>query len=316
MENTKELSYRGKQFVIPTLSREGFIITPKKDFVMPEIPDDSPIIRALNKTWDEKEFLIPRRPISFGIIPEHEQQLFSRRGCAPRVLDLPIKFPGSTFRLPKEFAQDVPVTQRIANIEHAINPDCLDEYYCYFTSDEGWVEVGELQREAPCHVDGFQGERWKPKVRNNHTYTLGDVIPTVYYEQPFHTDHLDPAKHDYFWEFNRQVKETKSAHAWRSQPFELTMMDCYSVHRGDKAKVRVYRRWTRYSFEVRIFDRLGNAHNPMFDYNWEMVPRDIEALGLVPYDSNADASLNVFPWQALDGSPLPEGAPKTQPNLL
>ena len=311
----KELSYRGKNFVIPTLSKKGFIIKPEENFVTPDIEEDSPIMHALNKTWDEKEFQIARRPISFGVIPLHEQQLFSRPGVAPRILDMPIKFPGSDFRVPEEFAQDVPVIQRIANIERAINPEHYDEYYCYMTSDEGWVEVGELQREAPCHVDGFQGERWKPKVRNNHTYTLGDVIPTVYYEQPFETDHLDPAKHDYFWEFNRQVKETQSKHAWRSQPFELTMMDCYSVHRGDRANARVYRRWTRYSFEVRIFDRLGNAHNPLFAYNWDMVPRDIEALNLVAYDQSSDPSLRVFPWQDLDGRPLADPSKKTQPNL-
>jgi len=92
-------------------------------------------------------------------------------------------------------------------------------------------------------------------------------------------------------------------------------MDCYSVHRGDVAPERVYRTWIRLSFEVRIFDRLGNAHNPLFNYDWEMVPRDIEALGLVPFDPNCDPSLRVFPWQDLDGSPLADRSHKTQPNL-
>ena len=65
----------------------------------------------------------------------------------------------------------------------------------------------------------------------------------------------------------------------------------------------------------RVFDRLGNAHNPLFDYAWEMVERDIEQLRLVPFRANGDPSLNVFPWQALDGSPLPDDAPKTKPRL-
>lgn len=311
----KELSYRGKHFIVPELSKEGFEIIPNKDAFVPEIPEDSPIIRALNKTWDLNEFNIPRRPVSLGVIPSEEQLRFQTRGVAPRVLDMPIKFPGSHGRVPKEFAQFAPVIKRVFDFEMRINPDCYDEYYCYLTVEHGEVAAGELQREAPCHVDGFQGARWAPKVRNNHTYTVGDVIPTVYYEQPFAVGHLDDTKHDFFWEFNRQVKETKSKHAWRSLPFELTMMDCYSVHRGDKAPAKMYRTWIRLSFEVRIFDRLGNTHNPMFNYAWNMVPRDIEALGLVSYAPDADPSLNVFPWQTPDGTPLPEGAPKTQPNL-
>ncbi len=313
MKKAAQLEYRGKHFIIPNVSREGFEVTPMH--IPTTIPADSPIIRALNRVWDEAEFAIPRTPVSLGVLPETEQALFRTQGIAPRVLDMPIKFPGSHFRVPKEFTQFLPVIRRVADYELAVNPTCYDEYYCYLTVEHGWVDAGELQREAPCHVDGFQGERWSPKVRGNHTYTVGDLIPTVYYVQPFAVEHLDPAKHDYFWDFNRQVAETNSAHEWRSAPFELTLMDCYSVHRGDKATERVYRTWVRLSFEVRIFDRLGNAHNPMFAYDWTMVPRDIEALNLAPYAEYADPSLNVFPWQSPDGTALPTGSPKTQPNL-
>ena len=70
----------------------------------------------------------------------------------------------------------------------------------------------------------------------------------------------------------------------------------------------------RISWEARKFDRLGNAHNPLFDYNWKMVERDIEALHLVPFDPDCDPSLRVFPWQGPDGQPL-NGGPKTKPNL-
>ena len=85
--------------------------------------------------------------------------------------------------------------------------------------------------------------------------------------------------------------------------------------RGDAAPERVYRTWIRLSFEVRKFDRLGNAHNPMFDYDWEMVSRDIESLNLRPFDETMDPSLRVFPWQDIHGNALPKGAPKTKPNL-
>lgn len=53
----------------------------------------------------------------------------------------------------------------------------------------------------------------------------------------------------------------------------------------------------------------------MFQHDWKMVPRDIESLGLKAFDETMEASLRVFPWQNVDGKPLPKGAPKTQPKL-
>lgn len=314
MESQQELSYRGKHYTVPALPEEGFSVVPTPEDNQAPVPKDSPIIQALNQVWDLKNFKIPRVPVSLGFLPEEERRLFSQKGM-PRTLDLPIKFPGSAFLVPKVFAQLRPLIQRVANYEMTINPDCFDEYYCYMTVDQGLVKKGVLQREAPCHVDGFQGARWNPKVRGNHTYVISDAIPTAYYVQPFELDHLDEAKHNFFWEFNRQVALTNSQHVWKPQAFELNLMDCYSVHRGDNATEDTFRTWVRLSFEVRIFDRLGNAHNPLFRYNWKMVPRDIEGLNLVAYDPDCDPSLRVFPWQKEDGSEHQDKKKRTQPNL-
>ena len=71
------------------------------------------------------------------------------------------------------------------------------------------------------------------------------------------------------------------------------------------------------SFEERrrVFDRLGDAHNPLFEYEWPMVDRDIEQLNLKAFRQSGDASLRVFPWQDLDGKALPPGTQKTKPRL-
>ena len=55
--------------------------------------------------------------------------------------------------------------------------------------------------------------------------------------------------------------------------------------------------------------------HPLLVYDWKMVDRDIEQLGLVPFRQNGDPSHHVFPWQDLEGKPLPAGAPKTRPQL-
>ncbi len=314
-KTTDKAAYRGKHFVIPTFSSRGgvrFQGNAKNNDA--EIPKDSPIVEAFNQPFDLRHFKTARRPVQLGVLPPGEVSLLATNTGAPRTLDMPIKFPGSDFRLPKELAMYAPIIRRIANYEAAINRTCYDEYFAYLTIDNGFVEPGKLQREAPCHVDGFQGARWNPKVRANHTYTVANAISTAYYVQPFDFDLLDEAKHDFFWEMNRQVALTNGQFAWCPEDGELTLMDCYSVHRGRQASERTYRTFLRLSFEVRIFDRLGNAHNPMFQYDWAMVPRDIEALNLVAFDQTCDPSLRVFPWQDLDGKPLEKGV-KTQPNL-
>jgi hypothetical protein len=282
------------------------------------MPAGSPILRCLNTTWNVEEFKRPRRPVSLGVLGADELAVFARPE-AVRVLDMPIKMPGcSEYRIPRPLAQFAGVIQRIADVEHAINAEHGD-YYAYLTIDQRWVEPGTLHREAPCHVDGFQGARWNPKCRVNHSYTVSDLLPTAYYIQPFDFSGLDEKVHDFFWEMNAQVADTNEIHRWQPKPAELTLMDCYCVHRGveNDGQSRVFRTWLRLSYEERrrVFDRLGNAHNPLFDYDWKMVDRDIEQLGLVPFRKNGDPSHNVFPWQDLEGKPLPPGAPKTKPRL-
>lgn len=278
----------------------------------------SPVLADLHSIFDLARFGIPRGPVRLGTLTRKELAVFTRPG-AVRVLDMPIKMPDcAEYRLPRALAQFAPTLQRIVDVEHAVNPHHA-EYHAYLTIDQRWVEPGTLHREAPCHVDGFQGARWRPKCRTNHTYTVSDVLPTAYYVQPFDFTGLDERVHDYFWEMNAQVADTREAHRWQPAPAELTLMDCYCVHRGveNTGPSRVFRTWLRLSFEERrrVFDRLGNARNPLFDYAWEMVDRDIEQLGLVAYRKDSDPSLRVFPWQDLDGKPLPPGAKKTKPRL-
>lgn len=310
------VGYRGKHFTVPTLSREGFEIVADAARNAAVVPTatESPIIADLNSVWDIRRFMTPRAPVSLGILTASEQTDFSRPG-APRTLDMPIKFPGSNFRIPKTLEQFRAAIERVAHFEAAANPDCFDEYYCYMTVDQGWVKPDTLQREAPCHVDGFQGARWSPKVRLNHTYVVSDAIPTTYYVQPFDLSGLDEAKHNFFWEMNRIVAETHSAHAWRPEANEINLIDAYTVHRGTEATEPTFRTWIRLSFEVRKFDRLGNARNPLFQYDWEMVPRDIEGLNLVAYDESGDPSLRVFPWQDETGAAHADPKKRTKPNL-
>jgi len=310
--------YRGKTFEVPIFDVNEHPIVLKSNISKISLPNDSPILRCIDSTWTLDEFLCPRKPVSLGLLTPNELSTFTKAG-AIRTLDMPIKMPDcDEYRIPRVFAQFTDAIQRIIDVEHKINPNHAD-YFAYLTIDQGWVEPGSLQREAPCHVDGFRGARLNPKCRTNHSYTVSDILPTAYYIQPFDFSGLDERVHDFFWEMNAQVADTNEAYRWQPQAAEITLMDCYTAHRGveNTSNERVFRTWLRLSFEERrrIFDRLGNAHNPFFDYRWTMVERDVEQLGLKAYRSTSDPSLRVFPWQDLSGNPLPPGAPKTKPKL-
>lgn len=325
MKTGEYIKYRGKHFDVPVLT-PGICFAPEDPLKGPfygplenlsSEEGTRPIFDDMATVWDLQKFKTPRKPyaINQGIPPDKGFcDKFTKEG-AINVLDLPIKFPGSDFRIPKELLQFEDVIRRVAQFERQYNHASYDEYYCYVTVDQRNVKAGTLQREAPCHVDGFQGAKWNPKVKINHTYVISDKLPTTYYVQPFNFDALDEAKHNFFWEMNRQVALTNSQFAWQPQPFELNLIDAYTVHRGTPAETDCFRTWLRLSFEVRIFNRLGNAHNPMFDYQWEMEPRDIEGLNLVAFDPTSDPSLRVFPWQKEDGSAHEDRHTRTQPKL-
>jgi hypothetical protein len=314
----ERLSYRGKHYEVPIFDPDRPVVLRPRPATIDPATREERVVRGIHTVWDLSEFTRPRRPVSLGVLSDEEIAAFARPG-ATRLLDMPIKMPDiAEYRLPRALAQFAPTVQRIIDFEHAVNPSHAD-YFAYLTIDQRWVEPGTLHREAPCHVDGSQGARFQPKCRTNHTYTVSDVLPTAYYVQPFDFSGLDERMHDYFWEMNAQVADTNEAHRWQPRPAEITLMDGYCVHRGveNEGAARVFRTWLRLSFEERrrVFDRLGNAHNPLFDYAWEMTPRDIEQLGLVAFREDGDPSHAVFPWQDLEGKPLPPGAPKTKPRL-
>jgi hypothetical protein len=311
---TKKVAYHGKHFTVPEHTQDGFEIIADRHKNRILVPEDNPIIQDLNTVWDVNKFLTTRKPVSLGMITDQQMLTFCKPDV-PRTLDMPIKFPGSNFRIPNSLKQFKDVIEIVANYEAVINSKCFDEYYCYLTVDQSFVRPKTLQREAPCHVDGFQGARWNPKTRINHTYVIGSSVPTTYYVQPFDLRHLDEAKHNFFWEMNNIVAKTKSKHAWKPKSGEINLIDAYTVHRGTEAREVTYRTWLRLSFEVRKFDRLGNAHNPMFSYDWEMVKRDIESLNLVAFDETSDPSLRVFPWQDVDGKQHKNPKTRTKPKL-
>jgi len=158
------------------------------------------------------------------------------------------------------------------------------------------VHVDGFQGKAitiPFQLNYFQGTRIQPKVVINHTYICSNILPTVFYLQPFRTCHLDPSRDNFFSDF---AKQCQPEHIWQPSAYELTLMNAYCVHRGDAlyGELPSYRTFLRLSYDVRQFDRfvtkcssvapqsnfvshlrLGNTHNPLFEYAWAMTAREL-----------------------------------------
>lgn len=260
-----EIEHSGSKFQLTRLGGVGYGMKPRawrKPYSSKHF-----IIDTVHTVFDKVLYGCPHTPMIVDEVINEGR--FSRRSNV-RILDCPIKFPNSEYLLPKEASQFDEVLAKMIAFEHHINPN-VDQYYAYLTVDQGWVKKGELQRKGGCHVDGFQGSRIYPKRAINRSYVVYDCIPTVFYMQPFRVANMDERYVDFFDEFDHQAMKAGEVFF---DPYRILLMNAYTVHKAAASKTEQYRTFVRLSYDVNKFDRLGNTHNPLFDYNWDMVVRN------------------------------------------
>lgn len=226
------------------------------------------IVKSVGQIFDKKNFSTMHLPMVLGNV---NQQRFSKREDI-RILDMPIKMIGSDYRIPSSLRRFRKVLQKMINFEHEINRD-VDQYYAYLTIDQSFAFTGTTHRNSGCHVDGFQGSRIVNKLPINRSYIVYDQLPTVFYRQGFESSHLDEKTDNFFLSFDDQAVESKRV---TFDPYQILLMHAYTVHRSEVASHHMYRTFFRLSFDTLQFDRLGNTHNPFFDYQWNMVTRDTQ----------------------------------------
>lgn len=257
-------------FEVPQMSNTGFTVTAKKMAVPENISNHVSVI-SIEKIWDLSEFSKSRFPPVIGSISA-KAEFSKQRGV--RVLDMPIKLPGSEVKLPKELEPFREVIQKVVDFEISVNPN-FDQYNAYITVDQGTVKAGKTQRRPGLHVDGFQGNERPTKSAIDHSYIVADSVPTVFYDQPFHVKHLDPGKHNFFKEFDRQATESS---ARSIEPYQIYLMDSYAVHRASNANTDTQRTFFRITFSKEIYDREGLTDNPMLEYNWQRKQKPFPSL--------------------------------------
>ncbi len=238
----------------PTLSSENPIEFQPKGLWTPIIDSDNIAYHSMFKPFNLNQYLYPRPPIDMGLSPP------IHGGC-PNVLRMPLKFPGTIYKIPRELEALEPLIQRAAEYEKFINKD-HDSCFCHVTCDFSYVPAGEYHRFPGFHGDGIQGTKLTPKVNVEHSYIQTSDPPTEFCLQPFFLKHLDEAKHNYFLEFDRQAKE---ANVYGSLPNHLYLIDPYMVHRTPKIKRRVSRLFLRITYAFTELQHPKNTINPLFE---------------------------------------------------
>jgi len=103
------------RYTDPKLSKTGFEFKVDRWFT-PVIDPDNLAYYSLFKPFNLSYYLSPRLPIDMGLTDF--ETIF---GKVPNVLRMPIKFPNTEYRIPKEFARLQPFFQRLAGYEAWIN---------------------------------------------------------------------------------------------------------------------------------------------------------------------------------------------------
>lgn len=200
--------------------------------------------------------------------PIEEINLGVLKSNFPRCLDMPIRLAGSqSYALPKEWRGLATLLESIIGVEHSHNPNWVD-YNTYITVDCKIVEPEEQQRHGGLHVDGFQGSRIEPKTKITRNYVMTSNGGTRFYPQPFVV--VDEKKFNVFQGFDLQAEDYIIAHENC-----VYFMDAYTVHESGIADRRGLRTFLRVTYDLKPFDRAGNTHNSMLDYNWDMVERNV-----------------------------------------
>lgn len=249
--------------------KEGEFITPSYSCLLEKDEGlEKYYNEVLNKPYNKKRF---RRPGCFRNIGSIEDYIHFMQFDNIRCLDMPIKMSNSNeYRIPNELKQFSEVIEKVIAFEHKHNKEVI-EFYAYITIDQT-KDVEKFHRKPGLHVDGFQGDRIQPKVKCDRSYITVSGDAPIFYNQGFETvENMEDSVYNIFYEFDK-TKHYSSA--IKTNPFEIYFMDSYLVHSADVAKQKT-RTFFRISYSVRQYDRKGNSHNNCFDYNWNMIKRNI-----------------------------------------
>ncbi|PPL04960.1 hypothetical protein [Parapedobacter indicus] len=177
---------------------------------------------------------------------------------------LPIKMAGSLeFRIPARLAIFEPIIDavKLDFYRHSGKLYGLCENYIYLTAKHMFVAPGTNLNRLGWHSDGFGSD--------DISYIWCNTLPTVW------TDgRPDPPNDDA--EALKYFNAANDLSVYETEPFKIYRLDQYVVHACAVSDRPVLRSFVKVNISKDQYNLVGNSHNYLLDYDWEMKERNVE----------------------------------------
>jgi hypothetical protein len=162
---------------------------------------------------------------------------------------LPVRMPGQGRRIPDNLRWIGPVIDRV----HAESDE-----YIYATVRNMYCTAESANRPG-WHSDGFGTD--------DINFIWCDRAPTEFCIQPF------SLSNDHDASLLEMAQQAKDENIRTYEPRHLLLLDQYVIHRVAPNAAPGYRTFVKVSVSRSQYNLRGNAHNYLFDYEWEMHER-------------------------------------------
>lgn len=231
----------------------------------------------MRKQWNINYFDQSNYPL---IIHEIKDKIsfskFNNNGHGIRFLDLPISMPDEGWHIPVELEQFSEMIQQVIKHEKILDPDFEKKYYVYITIDQKhMVKPMEAQRRKGWHSDSFLKHNNDDGQRPvDHIYIAYDSCPTPFSPGPFSLK--DICTKSMPMVLNKFKEATEGIGQIYYPEYHILRIDPYCVHDVgiNQSNIDVSRTFVKISVSPRRYHKLGNLRNPMFRYDWPLIPRD------------------------------------------
>lgn len=238
-----------------------------------------------NKHWNVDFFDQKNEPVKIGVVEDPNLFTSKRNGVGLRFLDMPIYMPNQGWRIPPELEQFKEVILKSVNFERIANPNFEKDSYVYITVDQGEVEPHKAQRRTGWHGDSYlkiDTRHRKVDVACDHVYVVANNCPTPFLPGPFPFKEVDPENIDAVLAHFANIAKDQIPNYYPN--YSILRLDPYCIHNVgfNNTDQSIFRTFVKISVSKSKYCKLGNARNPLFTYDWPMVPRYN-----VPYNKSA-----------------------------
>ena len=219
-------------------------------------------------------------PVIIGNIQNQEEYSKNNNGKILWTLELPVKMPEKGWRVPTELGQFSEFLVKCSEYEKSVNYD-YDKTYAYISVDQRPADPHASQRRTGWHGDSYIAEKSGEVIRTqsgiemDSIYTCYDCLPTLFCPGPFdfEANKIDGENKQQVLDLFDRKAGTLPHVVYPNYSILRFGPECvHSVSLNNTNDI-VQRTFVKLVFSQYIYNRLGNDHNYLFNYQWKMHER-------------------------------------------